>query len=117
MDFLNYEFFGVTLLDWLIAIGIGLGIALVLMVLRSAIAGRFERLASRTSNVVDDVIVVLLKSTRRYSFFAIGLWAATLFKEFPGDISQLFGRIVFLVLLFQIGVWGTSVIRLVACLL
>ncbi|MEM8488583.1 MAG: mechanosensitive ion channel family protein, partial [Bacteroidota bacterium] len=110
MDILNFEFYGVTLVDWLIVVGIGVGIAVVLMILRSAIAGRFERLASRTSNIVDDVIVVVLKNTRRFSFFALGLWVATLFKEFPEGISQWFGRFVFLVLLFQIGVWGTSVI-------
>lgn len=110
MDILNFEFYGVTIVDWLIVLGIGIGIAVVLMIFRSAIAGRFERLASRTSNVVDDVIVVVLKNTRRFSFFALGLWVATLFKEFPDAISQWFGRIVFLVLLFQIGTWGTSVI-------
>lgn len=110
MDILNFEFYGVTLVDWCIVLGLGVGIAVVLTIVRSAVAGRFERLAASTSNIVDDVIAVVLKNTRRFSFFTLGLWVATLFKEFPAGISQWFGRIVFLVLLFQIGVWGTSII-------
>lgn len=110
MDFLDYTIFEVPVVDWLTVLGIGLGIAILLMLIRRAIAGRFRRLAARTSNVIDDVIVVVLNSTKRFSFFALGIWVAMLFRQFPADISTILGRIVFLVLLFQIGIWGTNVI-------
>lgn len=110
MDFLDFQILDVPLVDWLMVLAIGLGITIVLMILRRAIAGRFSRMAARTSNVIDDVIVVVLKSTKRFTFLAVGIWVAMLFRQFPVGISTILGRIVFLVLLFQIGVWGTNVI-------
>lgn len=111
MDILDYTLFGVTLTDWLTVFGLGIAIALVLMFLRSIVAGRFERLAKRTDNIVDDVVAIGLKNTKRFSFFAFGLWVASLFRQFPDEISTLLGRVFFLLLLLQVGIWGTSVIN------
>ncbi|MFK7849061.1 MAG: mechanosensitive ion channel family protein [Rhodothermales bacterium] len=110
MDYLNYLIYDVPLIDWLTVLGIGLGIAVIMMIVRKAVVGRFERLASSTANIIDDVIAVVLKNTKRFTFFALGIWIATLFRQLPGNISEMVGRFLFLVLLFQIGIWGTSVI-------
>ncbi len=110
MDYLNYPIFDVPIIDWLTILGIGAGIAIVLMIIRTAIASRFSRLAKRTANIIDDVIAVVLRSTKRISFFALGVWITALFRELPPEVSPMVSQIVFLVLLFQIGVWGTSVI-------
>ena len=62
--------FGVPLIAWLTVLGIGIGIAVLLIIISTAIAGRFERLAARTSNIVDDVMAVVLKNTKTVFVFS-----------------------------------------------
>ena len=110
MEILEYSFQGVSLVDWAIALGSGMLLAVVLLVLRRLSANRFTRLAKITSNRVDDLIALLIKETRWYSFVAVGIGAAIYIKEFPPHVDQVAIQSVFLIFLFQVGLWGNAAI-------
>ena len=77
---------------------------------RGLIAHRFARLAKRTSNVVDDLIAILVKKTRIYLFAAIGIGGALLIRQFPEEITDIAFRVIFFLFLIQVGVWGRAAI-------
>ncbi len=106
MDILNYQILDVTVQDWLIAIGIALLIGGVLRVGSRIVAKRIDKLAARTTNRIDDLLVLILKGTKSFTLLAVGLWAALLFRQFPEQITGVVGRIAFIVLLIQMGLWG-----------
>ena len=110
MDLQDYEYLGVALTDWLFAAGNGLTLAIVLLIARRLIVGRFVRLAKKTSNVVDDLIALLVKKTRAYTFGALGIGLAFLVRQFPESITDIAFRIIFIILLWQVGVWGRTAI-------
>ena len=110
MDLQDYEYLGVALTDWLIAIGSGLALTIVLLIARWLIVSRFVGLAKKTSNVVDDLIALLVKKTRAYTFAALGIGAAILVRQFPEEVTNVAFRIIFIILLLQIGVWGRNTI-------
>ena len=110
IDPLEIRIFDIPLTEWLIAIGIGLSIAIVLIVIQALVAGRAAKLASRTSNVVDDLVVNFISSTKRFTLLGLGLWIATLVRQFPGGITSVIARIFFLLFLIQLGLWGSNAI-------
>ena len=111
MDPLDILIFDVPLIDWLVVLGIGLGIAIVLILVQTLIAGRAARLSARTSNVVDDLIVNFITNTRRFTLLAFGLLAATWVRQFPEEVKTVIARGFFIVILIQIGLWGSSILN------
>lgn len=110
MDLQDYTFQGVTLVDWSIAVGSGIGIAVVLFVIQRLIANRFKKLAKKTDNQIDDLIAILLKGTRWYAFLAVGIGVAIYIRDFPQQIDQFAIRCVFVIFMFQVGLWGSAAI-------
>lgn len=108
---LDQTLFGVSLLDWLILIGLWIGIALPLFGLRRLITARVTALAERTPNRIDDLIATLLRGTRSYFVVLVSLFLAELFRPLPESIEWVFQRLFLLGLLLQVGHWGTQFIK------
>lgn len=112
MEVLNRVFLDNTLDSWLIAVGIALGVFLVLMVIRGIFHNRLRVLVKRTSLSADDFIIPLLDQTRWFSLLALGLVIGAQFLELPGEVDLWFGRVIRILLAVQVGFWGTGVIGL-----
>jgi small-conductance mechanosensitive channel len=111
MEFLDYEMLNVALMEWLIALGVALLIAFGIQVVSRIASNRVEKLAGRTTNRYDDLVAVILKNTKGFTLLAFGLWVAIWFRQFPEVISGSVGRVAFLILLVQTGLWGGHVIH------
>ena len=98
------------MVDWAIAVGSGVGLAVVLLIASRFVSNRFKKLADRTHNQVDDLIALLLKETRWYAFVAVGIGVTIFVREFPSHIDRIALRSVFLIFLFQVGLWGSAAI-------
>ncbi len=114
MNIQTYELFGVPLIDWLIVLGGGSGLAFLLVIIRGIVSRRFKKLADRTSNVIDDLISLLVRKTKGYTLlaFSIGLalWIWPLPEDAPEHVADILHRAIFLIFLYQVGVWGNSAI-------
>jgi len=110
MELQDYTFQGVTLVDWSIAVGSGVGIAAVLLIIQRLVASRFKKLAKKTDNQIDDLVAILLKGTRWYAFLAVGIGVAIYIRDFPEQIDQFALRCVFVIFMFQVGLWGSAAI-------
>lgn len=109
-EYFEYQFLGVTVGSWLTLVLIWAVATVGLVLLRKLLVWRLEKLARRTTNVVDDVLTSVLQKTYFYFLLAVGLLIATLFVSLTGDVRTVVTRIAFLVLLIQVISWGNHLI-------
>lgn len=110
-ELFTIEFLGNSLLRWLIAAGIGLGITLAIAVVRWLVAHRFERFAQRSAHVYDDLVVDVVRATNvpLLSIPAFLIGARTL--TFPEQAEIWMGTVAVLAFLLQVAIWGGALIR------
>jgi len=110
-DFLDRTIMGMALIDWAELIGITLGLTLVLVLVRHFFFGRFAKLAERTKNRVDDIVAEVLHGMRTWFLAVIAFYVAVEFIAADAPAIPWLLRVVFVGLLFQIGLWGNDLIR------
>ncbi|MEZ4701391.1 MAG: mechanosensitive ion channel family protein [Rhodothermales bacterium] len=108
----DYQLFGVPLYEIALIAGAWLVLTFVLFFVRKQVGGRLERLAARTTNLVDDVLSVIVNQTKNYFLIAIALLGAMLAGTLPDATETTLRRIVLLVSLVQMVAWGSSLITL-----
>lgn len=94
----------------LTALGVAAGLIVLLVLLRGLLARRLERIAARTSNPIDDVALELIRRTRTYAIVALSLAAAAHLLIMPPRVEAWVDRAAKVVLLLQVGVWGSALI-------
>jgi small-conductance mechanosensitive channel len=102
------EFEGNSLLTWLIAAGVFVLVLGVLALIRRLLMKRAGRMAARTSNGFDDLILDVLGRTHTLFLTAVALAAAslalTLSEEVRGYITMAIGA----AFMIQLLVWGNE---------
>ena len=99
------------LILWAKAIGLAAVIAVVLVGARRLASYWFGRVAERTKNHVDDVVVAIIRGARSFFLALAALVVAKTVLEAPDAADQLIWRLFFLALLIQVGLWGNDLIR------
>ncbi|NOQ39205.1 MAG: mechanosensitive ion channel [Anaerolineales bacterium] len=110
MDFLNYVIFENSIQNWLIALGILVGVYLILILIKRIINNRLINQVKSSETEIDNFIIPVLNQTRWFSFLALGLYLAILALNIPAEIREglVLGNQVILAL--QLGFWGTGLI-------
>lgn len=106
MNPLDKVFWGNTLGDWAIAAGLCLALALGLRLALAVLKSRLGRLAKRTSNHVDDVLVGALGRTHPLTFLAIGLAAGARTLDLSAGAAGVLGHALVALLLIQAAAWA-----------
>ena len=109
---LEQEIAGQTITEWLSLLVVWVLISSALVLLNRVFRSRFVKLAERTANRIDDVIAALLKRTRLYFLIGLGLYFALRILAMEGDGAMWVGRVVFVLLMLQVGFWLNSLISL-----
>ena len=110
MDFLNYVIFDNSIRNWLTALGILVGVYLLLILIKRIINNRLINQVKSSETEIDNFIIPVLDQTRWFSFLALGLYLGILALNIPAEIREwlILGNQVILTL--QLGFWGTGVI-------
>ncbi|HKO16917.1 MAG TPA: mechanosensitive ion channel family protein [Gemmatimonadaceae bacterium] len=108
---LERPWFGNTLGNWAIAAAIFVGTFLLLLILRRLVVGRLSAVAKRTAADLDDMIVEVVRRTRAYFLFAIAIAAALHWLSISDRYDTYASRLIKLVVLVQVGVWGATAIQ------
>jgi small-conductance mechanosensitive channel len=104
-DVLRTAFLGNTLQAWLSA---GLTAAVILfvgLVLRRVLVSRLEKLAARTTNNLDDMVVEMLKATRAWVLIALAVLIGAAQLRLPYRAVFVLQPALKLVVLWQLAVW------------
>jgi small-conductance mechanosensitive channel len=110
MTLLERSVYGNAVGTWLLAVAVGTGLAAVLWALRRYGLGWLGRRAAATRSDLDDLLGELLARTRGFFLLALGLHAAATVLVLPPRLGRTLGMVVGLLVLLQIGLWGTAVI-------
>src|SRR3546814_18251652 len=76
MLFLQQNLLGNALQQWLIAIGIAVAVIMAVGLIRSLAVRRLATLASRTANSIDDLIVLVVRTTHLLLVWLPVFWIA-----------------------------------------
>ena len=105
MPFLDKIFWSNPLRDWAIALGIILVTAVGLRVLLRVLTSRLGKLAAKTTNKVDDVVLESVGHTFKATYIVIGLAVAAATLELPPHVLRLVHLGAMTLIGLQVGVW------------
>jgi len=112
MFILDQVYLGNSLMKWVIALAAAVVIYLLLTVLRRTVGNRLQRMADRTTTDIDDFIADLIRvRTKKILFLALAVYGASLFLDLPADMERVIVGAVFILLFFQVGLWGNGMIN------
>ena len=111
MFIIDQVYLGNSLLTWGIALGVAVAIIVVLSALRRMVGRRLKKIADSTTTDLDDLIADLIQvRTKKVLFFALAAYGASLFLALPANAEKVIVGAVFILLFFQIGLWGNGII-------
>ena len=112
MFILDQVYLGNSVLKWVIAFVAAVAIYAVLSVLRRTVGSRLKSMADRTTTDLDNFISDLVRvRTKKILFLALAVYGASLFLDLPADIERVIVGAVFILLFFQVGLWGNGMIN------
>lgn len=104
------EWQGNSLLRWLIALGVLLGVAILARVIKGLITRRLQRVAAHTSTTADDAWLRVLERTAWYAYFALGLAVARPIVDLSKGIDKILTGATFILLGIQIAIWCETIL-------
>ena len=102
MEFLDQEFYGNSLYNWLISLGILIGSFILIKILYWIFSNVFKRITSKTKTNIDDVLLDKLEKPLTYLVLIGGYWIAIHFLKFNDSISSVLENVAYLALVLDI---------------
>lgn len=112
MAVLDRSWYGNSLQDWAIALGVALAAAVVLAAIRHTLARRLADHARTTETRLDDAAAALVRATHALFLLVAALYAGTLFVEIPARATRLVNGVAVTALLLQLALWGNRAVAL-----
>lgn len=112
MKWLEQSIYSNPLLDWLVALGIAAGVAVLLLLLRRTVPSWFAAWARRTETRVDDIVVEVLAATKPVFLLVVALYLGAQYLALPDKAVRIVGGVALVALLLQAGAWGQRGIAL-----
>lgn len=107
------RYFGNSLMEWLIALGILVGTLLILKVVQKITVHRAGKFAEGTKTEIDDLVVEIIGKTRFFFLFVVALYACSHSLALSEKASRLVQTILVLGTLLQTAIWGNTVISFI----
>lgn len=108
---LDRGFYDNTAQQWLTALAILLGGALLFPVIHAVLVRRAARLAERLESDWDDALVEAFRRTRYWFLLALAFYLASLVLTLPVKVRAILEAAIILTLLAQAAIWGNTAIN------
>lgn len=108
---LSFVIFGNTLLYWIFAIGILVLSFSLFKLLFSLLSRRIQKIANRTSNPIDDLLLQIIKNTKTFFLFLVGIYLGSQILTLEPQINKSLDILMIILLWIQAGFWATSAVR------
>jgi small-conductance mechanosensitive channel len=97
--------------QWILAASVAVGVTIVLDIIRRLLIKRLEKLAQRTTNHIDDIVLDVARKTRFWFLFVIGAGIGVSMVDLTPKAAHVV-QIVFSVLTgLQVGLWATTLLE------
>ncbi len=95
-----------TLRSWLIAGAIALGTLTLILIIRAVATGRLAKVAARTTNVFDDIVLEMIRRTKLGFVAIVAIYAGSLaLTALPAPERVIVTRVAILTLFVQAALW------------
>lgn len=105
---LSQLLFSNSLLQWLIALGVALGVFIVLFVARRVVRSYYERLLSTQHAELLEIPLGMLSRTTVLTFAVVAAYAGMQALTYGPRIDRVATTIVTIALFWQVGVWAAA---------
>ena len=109
-DILHRVFLGNQVEAWVTALLTAVILFLALVVVRKLLVSRLGKLAERTTNQIDDMVVALIGETRAWVLLVLALHVGVSSLKLPPRVEMYLPPTAKLVLLWQVAIWGVGAI-------
>ena len=109
-DILRQTWHGNTVQSWSIAVGIALGIIVILLFARYLAVSRWSTVARRTRSDLDDFAVDLIRRTRYFFVLFLGIWIGAQFLHLRAVEDRRLEQAAVIVFLLQTAIWGNALV-------
>lgn len=106
----NSRVVGNALSDWLITLGVVVGVLLIIATLRQFLKRRLQR-AGETESDFDDFLRDMVLRTRLWLISLVVLFAAVRHLSLPVEVHRLLRAFAVVAALVQVGIWGMGLIE------
>lgn len=112
MDHGQWTILGNSPRAWLIAIGIAAALTVSAKIVVYVVIRRLRKLAARTTNRVDDLVLEVLGGTKLPLLSVLAFYAGTSSLELPPRLGAWMGTFAVFAALLQVGIWLDRLIQL-----
>jgi small-conductance mechanosensitive channel len=105
------EFAGNSYRNWLYAIAAFVATIVALSIVKSLVQARLAKLAERTSTDIDDLIIDLVRRTRKVALVATGAFVAHHWLVVADDYEVYVRRGIKIAMWIQAGFWGMGLVQ------
>ena len=102
MEVLHQEFYGNSILNWAIAVGILLLSFLVVKVLYWIFSNIISRLTSKTKTNLDDVLIDKLEKPLTYLVLILGYWISIHYLVFKEEVELVLENVAYFLLVIDV---------------
>ena len=102
---LSDTFYGNEIQRWLIALGVAVGVLIVLRLVEQILIVRMQRVAEKTHTIIDDVVTGALRKTKLLFLFIVAIFVGSLWLTLDSALRSVLLRTVIIATLIQAGIW------------
>ena len=102
MEFLDQEFYGNSLTNWLIALAILIGSFVLVKILYWIFSNFIKKVTAKTKNSIDDVLIEKLEKPLTFLILIAGYWISIHYLKFNDGLSSILENIAYLALVLNI---------------
>lgn len=111
MQLLNYVLLGNTVLKWITAILLTCLVFALAKLIKYLLLRKWNRVAQKTKNKVDDLVVNAIKQTKDLLVFLLGMYAGTRVLILSEELKAIINKGFYIALALQVGFWLGGVIN------
>jgi small-conductance mechanosensitive channel len=110
MQYLDTVFLGNSLRAWATALVLVVVITFVLRFAVSLLNRRLVKIATKTTNRIDDIVAAVFANTKSWALFYAGFWFGVKSLEMPAQVHTVLRYLTVIVVVLQVGAWGNVAI-------
>ena len=108
MPELTDSFYGNEIQRWLIALGVTVGVLILLRLVQQVLIVRIQRIAQKTHTVIDDVVIGALRKTKLLYLLVVSVFAGSLWVTLEPSVRLAILQTVIIATLIQGGIWVSA---------
>jgi small-conductance mechanosensitive channel len=111
MQLFSLTFLGNTVIQWISAIVIVLGMMVVFRIIRRLLARRASEASETAPDRIGTLLLTMLKKISALPVFLVALYIGSIPLTLDIDISNILRTIAFIALAIQAAIWGNQIIN------